>query len=438
MAITLFLTAVALVTIGTGVAISVFVDPGNWFKFPWTAALAVVGGVGGLIAWLLKDQHNLRTWIQKENELRQIKEKEEADLVDRDFARLLSRAADVERPSLRAAAILLLPKYINDEAFENRPGGHPYRRAGVVTICNILSEVSPSRDYYGLDEKGEGKRSVNDQFDAIYSAKSNSMVRRSAKEAFLSVKNHLESTEYFDTFFDGFIFIRAKLAGCHFEKANFHMSYFHMATVGVARFSNCVFVGSRFFDTEATDVTFHETYHEATQVSKCRFEQCVLLGCWLKGCSFSKCALGNSEYVSTTLDTMHYHECDWSESWFHNSQMKNVVFRSCLFGNVRFEKAQLNSIHFESTDLRGAVFARTDLIDCKFNNSDLRGADFSKLKIEDVAQTQRDFENAIYDQTTKWPENFIPTTAIPVDEEGNPVETKNGIPIWEQKKTIGS
>ena len=71
-----------------------------------------------------------------------------------------------------------------------------------------------------------------------------------------------------------------------------------------------------------------------------------------------------------------------------------------------FCKNDLTRINLTGSDLRGALFVDTKLVRANLTKADLRGADLKGADLSYANTTSTDFRGAIYDDKTKFPQDF--------------------------------
>ncbi len=123
--------------------------------------------------------------------------------------------------------------------------------------------------------------------------------------------------------------------------------------------------------------------------------------------------LNGTNFEGMKFDHASFEQCDLAEA-----NMKGAVFGSgtkfylCTMNGADltgadFAGAEIEAVNFRGADLRGAKNL-VDVQKANFQRADLRGADLSKLKQPLV---ELEWDDAIFDETTKFPEGFDPVKA---------------------------
>ncbi len=144
---------------------------------------------------------------------------------------------------------------------------------------------------------------------------------------------------------------------------------------------------------------------------------------WFSGQKFSgnkemqgeyfQCRINGADFEGMVISNAKFDQCDLS-----NANMKGVKFTK----DVLLRRATLNEANLVDADFAGAIvdsvnFRGADLRKAKnfkaisksnFQRADLRGADFSKVPMPMV---EMEWDDAIYDASTKFPEGFDPDKA---------------------------
>ncbi|MEW6659925.1 MAG: pentapeptide repeat-containing protein [Thermodesulfobacteriota bacterium] len=133
----------------------------------------------------------------------------------------------------------------------------------------------------------------------------------------------------------------------------------------------------------------------------------------LQGMLFNRANLRNSLFINANLEGAHLLEtdlqkafllgCNLRESVLDRADLRkaylvNTILQGSLLINANFQEATLDGV-----DLQGAHFNGA-----KLNGSDLKGA---------IGITPEQVANAIWDETTKWPEGFSPPPRPQKEEE---------------------
>lgn len=128
---------------------------------------------------------------------------------------------------------------------------------------------------------------------------------------------------------------------------------------------------------------------------------------------FFQCRINGADFEGMVISNAKFEQCDLS-----NANMKGVKFAQ----DVKLRRATLNEANLVGADFAGATidsvnFRGADLRKAKnfkavrksnFQRADLRGADFSSVPMPMV---EMEWDDAIYDATTKFPKGFDPDQA---------------------------
>jgi hypothetical protein len=129
--------------------------------------------------------------------------------------------------------------------------------------------------------------------------------------------------------------------------------------------------------------------------------------------TYHQSRLNGTNFQGMKFDHASFEQCDLAET-----NMKGAIFgpgtkfyRCTLNGadltGVDFAGAHIDSVNFRGADLRGAKNL-VDVQKSNFQRADLRGADLSKMKQPLV---ELEWDDAIFDATTKFPKGFDPVKA---------------------------
>lgn len=128
---------------------------------------------------------------------------------------------------------------------------------------------------------------------------------------------------------------------------------------------------------------------------------------------FFQCRINGADFEGMVISNAKFEQCDLS-----NANMKRVKFAK----DVKLRRATMNEANLTDADFSGAVvdsvnFRGADLRRAKniraicksnFQRADLRGTDFSKVPMPMV---EMEWDDAIYDASTKFPAGFDPEKA---------------------------
>jgi uncharacterized protein YjbI with pentapeptide repeats len=144
---------------------------------------------------------------------------------------------------------------------------------------------------------------------------------------------------------------------------------------------------------------------------------------WLSGHNFSdkpkvtgtfhQSRLNGSNFQGAKFSNANFEMCDLADSNMQGAVFGSGTkfFRCTLNGadlrGANFEGAVVNSVNFRGADLRKAKNLKS-VTKANFQRADLRGADLSKMAMPMV---QIDWDDAIYDKSTKFPVGFDPAKA---------------------------
>jgi uncharacterized protein YjbI with pentapeptide repeats len=111
------------------------------------------------------------------------------------------------------------------------------------------------------------------------------------------------------------------------------------------------------------------------------------------------------------------HHSDFTQVNFEEANLINVEACACSFKSANFNGARLIGAQFNWSRFGGATFNQSDIGGACFENCCLCDADFSgALRIGEA-----NFANAIFNETTIWPNGFVPANAeLLTDMDGQP------------------
>jgi uncharacterized protein YjbI with pentapeptide repeats len=121
-----------------------------------------------------------------------------------------------------------------------------------------------------------------------------------------------------------------------------------------------------------------------------------------RGQDFCKATFVEANLRDAILDHSRF-----EETIFKSANLINCVARSCRFVKADFREARLLHAQLEWSDFTNSLFEGADVQGASFKNCWVCGVDFS----EATGLAEANFENAIYDLSTKWPTSFVPTNA---------------------------
>jgi uncharacterized protein YjbI with pentapeptide repeats len=116
-------------------------------------------------------------------------------------------------------------------------------------------------------------------------------------------------------------------------------------------------------------------------------------GTTLVGADFWKANLKGAYLEKTNLQRAKITSADLTSAWMHDANLERASF---LF-------SKLEDTQLQGANLKGARFYDAKLIRTRLQRADLRGADLSGAEL-----TELRMDDALYDESTKWPDGFSP------------------------------
>lgn len=144
---------------------------------------------------------------------------------------------------------------------------------------------------------------------------------------------------------------------------------------------------------------------------------------WFSGMDFTGKPRVTGNYHQSRLNGTNFKGMKFSNASFEQCDLAETNMKGAIFGpgtkfylctlngadltGVDFAGAHIESVNFRGADLRGAKNFK-DVTKVNFQRADLRGADLSKIKqpLVDI-----EWDDAIFDATTKFPAGFDPVKA---------------------------
>ncbi len=190
--------------------------------------------------------------------------------------------------------------------------------------------------------------------------------------------------------------------------AEFKGAYFYRTNFEAANLENTNFDGARV----SRDATFPANF----DVSKHKLVPTSILNDGESPWQASYAAGGQSDSYMRIYTPPDYKVPDFKgenldnlsylASWLPGSDMESASLR---FTN--FSASNLEEVNFKGADLTGAILYNALLDRADLTGANLEGADLRWTRLTDVKLDQAILKNALYDNTTEWPEGFDPEKA---------------------------
>ena len=102
-------------------------------------------------------------------------------------------------------------------------------------------------------------------------------------------------------------------------------------------FSNSVFIGGRFVDTDLTRCNLSEILSAGYAFERINFTRANWVETYLKDCEFEECRFDGAEFDGTIFDKVVFSRVDFSSASLRNVQMKDCRFDECSFKDADLE-----------------------------------------------------------------------------------------------------
>ena len=125
--------------------------------------------------------------------------------------------------------------------------------------------------------------------------------------------------------------------------------------------------------------------------------------------SFHRCILNKLDFTESILYDIDMRSAEMNESVFYNSIIvkSRLIMVNSLHANYtkcKFDESMIMHSDFSYSSFNMADLSKSILRNSKFDYCDFRGCNLSCESIEDCS-----FVNAIYDDNTTWPVDFLPS-----------------------------
>lgn len=164
--------------------------------------------------------------------------------------------------------------------------------------------------------------------------------------------------------------------------------------------------------TDLSSADLQGLFFKGTNFNGSKLNQASLLSCNLHLATFKQATIAN-----TNCNRIVSHKAD-----FRECVMTKVRGSGAILSQARFDQSSLTEVDFRNSDLQKAYFGNAILTDCDFAKCDLRGADFSSATLsanfqsadlrgaifKDCQLANCCFEQAKYNEKTRFPEGFVP------------------------------
>lgn len=134
----------------------------------------------------------------------------------------------------------------------------------------------------------------------------------------------------------------------------------------------------------------------------------ILSGLDLSSSSLVNVRLSVAQLQKTNLENSNLSFANLGTASFENAKLKSALLEgvsasSVLFRNANLMEVNLKNSYLGGADLINANFEGADLTNANFERCVLYGTDMRGMNIETA-----NFQGAVFDQNTKWPEGFNP------------------------------
>lgn len=195
--------------------------------------------------------------------------------------------------------------------------------------------------------------------------------------------------------------------------ADFSQAKLNKASLWQARLKNSNFYGSQMSETDLSDADLSNANFESSRLNKVNFNSAILHQSIFNnsissGLRFSSSEFYNPSFIGATIKLAGFGRADLSHANLTDSVFDSCIFSFCSFDNALIENTKFVNCTFQnsrlnSVDLSGMNFLGNAFDQVTFSGANLKGSDFSAVDLETC-----DFEDAIYDNQTKFPPKFKP------------------------------
>jgi uncharacterized protein YjbI with pentapeptide repeats len=198
------------------------------------------------------------------------------------------------------------------------------------------------------------------------------------------------------------------LSGSNLSESSLHQSHVSSTKLEHAELSGCdlshaSLVDARLADAQLGRASLRESDLSGADLRHAQFEEADLSGVRLRGAAMANANLRRASLTRADLSHSNLDAAIVVEADLHAADLHEARLRSTDLRQARLTECSCRSADFTNACLDQADLSRADLEGATLFGTDLRGADLTGAVL-----LRADLRGARYDNSTRWPDGFLP------------------------------